>query len=138
MKRLSLILILQLFVAFAWSQNDTTFCARIVEAESDEPIPLVGVYVANDNTTLTNFEGEFCITAQPDDTIRFTCAGRKTLYIRADRLPATIKMEMLASSLSEVTVKGYEGTLMQISKKMERPSIVNEGKRRDTFIGKLR
>ncbi|MBQ6189090.1 MAG: hypothetical protein IJK45_02835 [Bacteroidaceae bacterium] len=120
MKRLSLILILQLFVAFAWSQNDTTFCARIVEAESDEPIPLVGVYVANDNTTLTNFEGEFCITAQPDDTIRFTCAGRKTLYIRADRLPATIKMEMLASSLSEVTVKGYEGTLMQISKKMEK------------------
>jgi hypothetical protein len=120
MKRLSHILILQLFVAFAWSQNDTTFCARIVEAESDEPIPLVGVYVATDNTTLTNFEGEFCIAAQPDDTIRFSCAGRKTLYIRADRLPATIKMEMLASSLSEVTVKGYEGTLMQISKKMEK------------------
>ena len=120
MKRLSLILILQLVVAFAWSQNDTTFCARIVEAESDEPIPLVGVYVANDNTTLTNFEGEFCITAQPDDTIRFSCAGRKTLYTRADRLPTTIKMEMLASSLSEVTVKGYEGTLMQISKKMEK------------------
>ncbi|MBP5514954.1 MAG: hypothetical protein J6Y04_09310 [Bacteroidaceae bacterium] len=120
MKRNSLILILLFIFVHAWSQSDTTFCSRVIEKESDEPIPLVGIYVSNDNTTLTNFEGEFCITAQPDDVIRFTCAGRKTLYIKASQLPETIKMEMIASSLSEVTVKGYEGTLLQISKKMEK------------------
>ena len=120
MKRTGLILTLLFLFVHAWAQSDTTFSARIVEAESNEPIPLVGVYISGDNTTLTNFEGEFSITAQPSDTIRFTCAGRRTLFIRADKLPATIKMEMLASSLTEVTVKGFEGTLLQISKKMEK------------------
>ena len=120
MRRIGFILILLSAFVQVWSQSDTSFCARVIEAETGEPIPLVGVYVDNDHTTLTNFEGEFSITAQPSDTIRLTCAGRKTLYIRADQLPETIKMEMLASSLTEVTVKGFEGTLIQISKKMEK------------------
>ena len=40
----------------------TTFTARIVDAETGEALPLVGVYVNEENNTLTNFDGEFSIT----------------------------------------------------------------------------
>ena len=44
---------------WAWAQ--TTITTRVVDAESGEPLPLVGVYVSEDNNTLTNFDGEFTL-----------------------------------------------------------------------------
>ena len=98
----------------------TTYVATVLDAESDEALAMVGVYVSNDNTTLTNFEGEFAIKAHANDTIRLTCVGRKTLYIKADELPDTIKMQMLPGTLSEITIKAFEGTMLQISRQMEK------------------
>ena len=97
-----------------------TCTAKVVEADTGEPMPLVGVYVSNDNTTVTNFDGEFSIKARPADRIRLTCVGRKTVFLQASALPDTVRMQMLAGSLSEVTVKAFEGTLLQISKQMEK------------------
>ncbi|MBQ7570971.1 MAG: hypothetical protein IJT19_01895, partial [Bacteroidaceae bacterium] len=94
--------------------------AEVLDAESGEPLAMVGVYVAADNTTLTNFDGEFSIRAHASDTIRLTCVGRRTVYIRADQLPETIKMRMLPGTLSEVTVTAYDGTMLLISRQMEK------------------
>ncbi len=96
------------------------YSSQVLDAETGEPLAMVGVYVSNDNTTLTNFDGEFRIRAKADDVIRLTCVGRKTLYFRADRLPQTIRMAMLESTLSEVTVRSFEGIMLQISRQMEK------------------
>ena len=102
------------------SADSVKFSSVVLDAESGEPLAMVGVYVSNDNTTLTNFEGEFAIKAHANDTIRLTCVGRKTLYIKAGELPDIIKMQMLPGTLSEVTIKAYEGTMLQISRQMEK------------------
>ena len=98
----------------------TTFSARVIDAESGEALPLVGVYISEENNTLTNFDGEFSITADSMDMIRLTCIGRETLTLRASKLPATIKMKMLSSTLSEVTVTAIEAILAQVAKQMEK------------------
>lgn len=98
----------------------TTFTARILDAETGEALPLVGVYVNEENNTLTNFDGEFSITADSADLVRLTCIGRETMMLRAGTLTPTIKMRMLTATLSEVTVTAIEGILTQVAKKTEK------------------
>ncbi len=98
----------------------TNFTARVIDAETGEPLPLVGIYISEENNTLTNFDGEFSITADSADMVRLTCIGHKTLTMRAGALPATIQMKMLSSTLSEVTVTGIESILAQVAKQMEK------------------
>ena len=98
----------------------TVYTARVVDAETGEALPLVGVYVSSDNATLTNFDGDFSLTAAPSDVVRFTCIGRETIVMRAENLPTTVRMKMLTSTLSEVTVRGIESILMQVTKKTDK------------------
>lgn len=98
----------------------TTYTARIVEAETGEALPLVSIYVSDENGTLTNFDGEFSITAEPTDLLRLTCIGRQSLALHASELPEVIKMKMLPSTLSEVTVHAVEGKLLEIARRMEK------------------
>ena len=100
--------------------QDSVFTARVVEAETGEPLPMVGVYVSEDVNTLTNFDGEFSLGAAPDDMVRFTCIGRRTQTFRASELPAVIRMPMLERVMSEVTVTGVESMLRKIANKMEK------------------
>ena len=112
---------------------DSIYTARVVEAETGEPLPLVGVFVSKDNNTLTNFDGEFSIKAAPEDVVRLTCIGRKTISIRAGSLPEAVKMEMLASSMSEVTVTAVEGLLLQVARQMEKAYNRRKGKEAQYF-----
>ena len=109
-------------VVRAQEQADSTIrcVSTVLDAETGEPLPMVGIYISGDNTTLTNFEGEFSIIAHPDDQIRLTCVGRKTLYVKASELPPSLQMTMLEGTLSEVTVKAFEGTLLKIAKEMDK------------------
>ena len=61
MKRLSLLLLLALIWSAGSFAQDTTFTARIVDADTEETLPLVGIYISEENNTLTNFDGEFSI-----------------------------------------------------------------------------
>ena len=97
-----------------------TVSARVVDADTGEPLPLVGVYVSAETNTLTNFDGEFSLTAPPDADVRFTCIGRSTLTFKASALPPVIRMSMLAKTMSEVTVVSLENLLVKIAKKMEK------------------
>lgn len=102
--------------------------ARVVDAETGEPLPLVGVYIDENNNTLSNFDGEFRITAKPADVLRLTCIGRQTLVLQAGSLQkagaaddvAVVKMKMLDATLSEVTVTAVEGNLLQVAKQLEK------------------
>ncbi|MBQ8052003.1 MAG: hypothetical protein IJ197_10625 [Bacteroidaceae bacterium] len=116
--RKTMLLLLLVIAQTAYCQIPYT--ARVVDAEDGEPLPMVGVYLSADHTTLTNFDGEFSIEAQPGDTLRLTCAGRRTMRLRCADLPDTIRMEMLPGVMSEVTAKAFEGILLQISRQMEK------------------
>ena len=96
-------------------------------------LPLVGVYVSEDNNTLTNFDGEFTLTAEPDDRVRFTYVGHETLTLRAADIPKTLKMKILDATLQEVTVKAVEGTLLQVGRKMEKRYKRKDGKTAQYF-----
>ena len=122
MKRILLLLVFYATLGMAQETTDSlaTYTACVVEEETGEPLPLVGVYISQENTTLTNFDGEFSIKALPNDTLRLTCAGRRTLRLICSSLPDTIRMEMLSGVMSEVIVRAFDGTLVQISKQMEK------------------
>ncbi|MBR4757307.1 MAG: hypothetical protein IK084_00720, partial [Bacteroidaceae bacterium] len=122
MKRILLLLVFYATLGMAQETTDSlvTYTACVVEEETGEPLPLVGIYISQDKTTLTNFDGEFSIKALPDDTLRLTCAGRRTLRLICSSLPDTIRMEMLSGVMREVTVHAFDGTLVQISKQMEK------------------
>ena len=98
----------------------STFTSRVVDAETGEALPLVGVYVSEERNTLTNFDGDFSILADSTDVLRITCVGRQSLSLRAADLPAEVQMKLLSSTLSEVTVTAVEGTLLQVARKMEK------------------
>ena len=98
----------------------TSFTSRVVDAETGEALPLVGVYVSEACNTLTNFDGEFSIFADSTDVLRITCVGRQSVIVRASELPAEVQMKMLSSSLAEVTVSAVEGTLLQVARKTEK------------------
>ena len=106
--------------ATATAMAQTTFTARVVEDETGEALPLVGVYISEENNTLTNFDGEFSITADSTDLVRLSCIGRETITLRASALPTTVRMKMLSSTLSEVTVTAIEGVLAQVAKRTEK------------------
>ena len=81
-----------LSLLFSWLMGlatvsaQTVYTARVVDAETGEALPLVGVYVSSDNATLTNFDGDFSLTAAPSDVVRFTCIGRETIVMRAEKV----------------------------------------------------
>ena len=115
MNRASIFLLLLIITAFLRAQ-ESTYCAKVLDADTGEPMPCVGVRVSNENTTLTNFDGEFCIKALPTDSIRLSFIGYETQYLRADQMPRQIEMHAAERRLAEVTVQGWERLMTQISK----------------------
>lgn len=114
-----LFLIACLCLMHGMAQNQTRE-ARVVDAESGEPIPCVGVYIEAGRTTLTNFDGDFSIEADSNEVVRLTCVGYRTLYFASAELPPVVRMEPLTGMMSEVTVRGLEGLLLNISRRMEK------------------
>ena len=118
-----------------------SYTARVVDAETGEALPLVGVYISEESNTLTNFDGEFTIKAAPTDILRLTCIGRQTLTLQAKNLRLAegvdgvhvVKMRMLDATLSEVTVKAVEGMLLQVAKKLEKIYNRKENKKAQYF-----
>ena len=125
--------LLALLTATTAALGQTTFSARVVDAETGEVLPLVGVYVSESCNTLTNFDGEFSIAADSTDLLRITCVGRRSVTVRADQLPAEVRMQLLESTLSEVTVTAVEGTVVQIARKMEKKYESRRQKRAQYF-----
>lgn len=119
MNRFPLFLLL-CFVSVAGIAQNRDYTARIVDADTGEPLPCVGIFVSRENTTLTNFDGEFRIKALPSDTLRMTCVGHKTLRLCANELPQVVEMQVNEGRMSEVTVMGMERLLSDIARETEK------------------
>jgi len=119
MNRFPLFLLLCLVSVAGIAQN-RDYTARIVDADTGEPLPCVGIFVSRENTTLTNFDGEFRIKALPSDTLRMTCVGHKTLRLCANELPQVVEMQVNEGRMSEVTVMGMERLLSDVARETEK------------------
>lgn len=99
--------------------NVTNYSSRIVDAETGEALPFAQVYVSPSKGTLSNDEGEFSLTAAPDDSLRISYIGYEKLRFAAHELPEVVKMQKVARMLEEVTVVSSKGLLEKIARQLE-------------------
>ena len=50
----------------------STYTARVVDANTGDALPMASVYVSSSHSTITNQEGDFTIQANPGDMLRIT------------------------------------------------------------------
>ncbi len=99
-----LALLLTILLAAPLRAQERTVAARIVDAETGEPLPFAKIYVSPEKGTMTNDEGDFMLTAAPADTLRITFIGYEGQNLLARELPPVIRLQRLAFTMTEVTV----------------------------------
>lgn len=112
------LLLIALLITTAGLAQTQKFAGRIVDAASGEPLPFAKVFISKERGTVTNYEGNFVIDANPDETLRISYIGYASQNFIARELPKTIRMKALTQQLSEVTVRPIEPLLVQVSKKV--------------------
>lgn len=88
---------------------------RVVDAETGEALPYVSIFAGEGKGTLTNIEGDFKLTAEEGDVLIFSFIGYEKLRIKADKLPAVVRLKPYSTFMQEVTVhaKTYDEVLKQ-------------------------
>ena len=81
------------------------YTARIIDAETGEPLPCVSIYVSEGRATLTNDEGDFALKMEPEDIMHIRCVGYYSQALKAANLANFIRLKPLAIDLREVTVR---------------------------------
>lgn len=133
MKRYFLFLTLMI-VALVLRAEDVTVQCHITDAKTGEPLPYVAVYATEENGTLTNYEGDFTITADEAVVLRITCVGYESVSIRMGEVPERIKMKPLEHSMRELEVRAWPSTLLQVAKRMNREFDSKKGKKSQYFM----
>lgn len=127
-----LLLTLVLFSLRMAAQNVVT--SHVIDAENGDAMPYVRVTVSDSVTTITNYDGDFSIMAQPDDVLHLHCIGYQDLTVRVSKLPKKLKMKPLGHSMSEVSVIAWENKLRQISKKLNKEFDRHKGHKSQYFF----
>ena len=117
MKRLLHILFLVLLALPLHAQQ--SFHARVVDAETGEALPFVNVYQASGKGCVTNLEGDFTISADAEDSLRFSFVGYKTCRWKAGEMPGVVRMQPSALSIAGVTVLSDEAILTRAYKTLK-------------------
>jgi TonB-linked SusC/RagA family outer membrane protein len=109
-KRLSgiLTLLLVLVVQIAFAQEAKTITGTVVD-DSGLPLPGVNVLVKGTSTgTQTDFDGNYSISARPQDFLVFSYVGFQTAERRiGDAMRIDVTLATDAAELEEVIVMGY-------------------------------
>ena len=105
MKRLFAFLYLSLIAIGGWAQD--TIRAKIVDADTGEPIPYVTIGTMKSAALLSNEEGVFTLQADPAAEVFLSRVGYEKLRLPARNIGQTVKMRPLVRSLAEVTVLPY-------------------------------
>ena len=95
--RKALIVLLCLSIGSSLAQSNV-FRARVVDAETGEAMPYVNVLSDAGRGVVTNLEGDFVITSDLEDSIRFSFVGYKSFKVRASQLTRIVQMQPLAVS----------------------------------------
>ena len=109
-----------LFILFLGPLNimaQRSYSCKVIDAKTKEPLAYAKVYVSPRNGTMTNFDGEFYLEAQPEDSVKITYIGYESIRLKAKELPKTIAMNPVSTVMQEVTVKSIYGILIEASKR---------------------
>ena len=104
MNRLLLFLSVILFSVSVWAQ-EVELQGRVVDAKTGETLPYVSIYVGEGKGTLSNDDGEFKLTADANDMLKFSCIGYEKVSFKANELPSVIKLKPYTTTLGEVTIQ---------------------------------
>ena len=120
MKR-SFIIFLFLLLGLVQVCAQSTYTARVVDANTGDALPMASVYVSSSHSTITNQEGDFTIQANPGDMLRITFVGYNTKNIKASDLGSKVELKPYAKMLQEVTVTPIDvvGLLKKLVKKLK-------------------
>lgn len=107
-----------LFLALPLMAQEQLRKSHVVDKETGETLPYTYVSVSNENRTITNYEGDFSITANDDDRIAVSCVGFETAEFVASKLPKVIRLVPLAKTMQTVQVVGWSRILQDVGKRM--------------------
>lgn len=96
--------------------QEHTLQGRVVDAETKEPLPYVSIFTEEGKGTLTNAEGDFKLETDEGDVLTFSYVGYKKVKVKAEKLPAIVRLKPLATVMQEVTVhaKTYDEVLKKV------------------------
>ena len=103
-----------------------TLTAVVRDAETGEPVPYASVYVSSSCGTICNYDGEFCLECLPSDVLRISSIGYQKVSFKASKLPATILMKPIATTMRELTVVGVDDVLYRLVRKMQKEAKKNQ------------
>ncbi len=103
MKRTVTFLLMALFVLLnSWAQEPIQ--AKVVDAETGEPVDFVTIGVGSRMHLLSNEKGEFTITAEADEVVSFSRIGYEKYKTEVGKMRREVRLKPLVKSLAEVTV----------------------------------
>ncbi|MBR6170206.1 MAG: carboxypeptidase-like regulatory domain-containing protein [Bacteroidaceae bacterium] len=104
MRRIQLFLSFVLLSVSIWAQ-ELMVQGRVVDAKTGEALPYVSIYVSEGKGTLSNNNGEFKLTADANDILKFSCIGYEKISFKANELPPVIRLKPYTTILGEVTIQ---------------------------------
>ena len=96
------------------------YTAMVVDAETDEALPYVNIYLRKGEGTITNDDGFFTIECLPEDTIQLSYIGYEKMSIAISDFPQTIRMRPLSTEMDEVMVEPTEAILMKVIQRLNK------------------
>ena len=117
-----------MFPIMAMPQQPLSIDAKIIDGETDQPLPYASIYITDSHGTISNQEGEFAIKALPADRLRISYVGYETQIVKASEISDVILLKPQAIRLSEVVVKpiNLHAFLMQVLSKYKKESKANK------------
>jgi TonB-linked SusC/RagA family outer membrane protein len=107
--------------------QDLSVSGSVFDQETKQPLPGVAVYVdGSDVGAVTDFDGNFSISAEKGKTLVFTFIGMKTLKQTVENTTMSVYMQADMTQLDEVTVsvgyfdvskKDLSGSIAQVTSK---------------------
>lgn len=105
MKRLLLFLLLLLAARASGQDAMLSVSGRVVDAVTGEPLPYASVSLDKGRGTLANIEGEFRLTASPQDILTFSFVGFEKTSMQAWEVPSRVRLKPYEQVLREVEVR---------------------------------
>ena len=104
-----LLLIGMIYYFPTYGQETIEVSGVVIDAESEMPLPGVSIVVQNSNQgTTTDFDGNYSINVDPDETLVFSYVGFETVEIPVmGRTDIDVSLETDQNALEEVVVVGY-------------------------------
>lgn len=116
--------------------QEVEISAHVVDANTNEPLPYVNVFVSPGNGTITNADGDFTININEGEKLRFTYVGYEPLTLSESNIGGTVKLKPLALALGEVTVLAQENILISAAKVLDK-EYRNKKNERSTYFYRM-